>query len=67
MEHNKMAKDFIKKALSKPGSKGKLHRELDVPEGEKIPAKKMKKALHSEDPMLRKQASFARTLRGIRR
>jgi len=63
----KKPKKFIQKALSKPGSKGKLHRELGVPEGQKIPAKKMQKALHSSDPKMRKQANFARTLRGLRK
>jgi hypothetical protein len=60
-------KKFIQKALSKPGSKGKLHRELGVPEGKKIPAKKMEKAEHSSNPKIRKQANFAKTLRGLRK
>lgn len=60
-------KKFIQKALSKPGSKGKLHRELGVPEGKKIPAKKMDKAIHSDNPKLRKEANFAKTLRGLRK
>ncbi len=34
---------WIQKALPK-SSKGKLHRELGVPEGKKIPAKKLKAA-----------------------
>ncbi len=63
----KKPKKFIQKALSKSGSKGKLHRELGVPEGKKIPEKKMEKALHSDNPKMRKQAVFARTLRGLRK
>ena len=47
--------------------KGALHKELGVPQGEKIPAKKMKKALHSDNPKMRKQANLARTLSGLRK
>lgn len=57
-----MAKKWIQEALSKKGSKGKLHRELGVPEGKKIPAKKLAKAEHSKNPMLRKEANLAKTL-----
>lgn len=60
-----MAKKFIQKALSKPGSKGKLHRELGVPEGEKIPAKKMAKAAKSKNPKIQKQVAFAKTLKKL--
>ncbi len=59
-------KKWIQKALP-ASSKGKLHRELGVPEGKKIPAKKMKKALKSENPRMRKQAVLARTLSGLRK
>jgi len=41
-----------------------LHRALGVPEGEKIPAKKMAKAAHGS-PRLRKMASLAKTLKGM--
>ena len=44
---------------------GALHRALHVPEGEKIPAKKLAKASHSENPRLRKEASLAKTLKGF--
>ena len=57
-----MAEKFIQKALSKKGSKGKLHRELGVPEGEKIPAKKLAKAAKSSNPKIRKQVAFAKTV-----
>ncbi len=57
-----MAEKFIQKALSKKGSKGKLHRELGVPAGEKIPAKKMAKAAKSGSPKMKKQVAFAKTL-----
>jgi hypothetical protein len=62
-----MAEKFIQKALSKPGSRGKLHRELGVPEGEKIPAKKMAKAAKSKSPTIRKEVAFAKTLSKLRR
>ena len=55
-----MAKHFIKEAIRRPG---KLHEELHVPEGEKIPEKKLRKAEHSKNPKLRKRAILARTLK----
>jgi hypothetical protein len=60
------SKKWIQKALPK-SSKGKLHRELGVPMGKKIPKSKMIKALHSENPRMRKQANLAKTLRGLRK
>jgi hypothetical protein len=47
--------------------KGALHRELGVPEGRKIPAKKLAKAAKSSNPKLAKRAVLARTLRGLRK
>lgn len=55
---------WIQKAI-KPKNKGALHRELHVPEGKKIPAKKLAKASHSENPKLRRRASLAKTLKGM--
>lgn len=46
--------------------KGALHRELGVPEGEKIPAKKLERASHSENPKLRKRANLAKTLKHLK-
>ena len=43
-------------------NKGALHRKLHVPEGEKIPAKKLAKASHSENPTIRKEVGLAKTL-----
>lgn len=40
---------------------GKLHRELHVPEGEKIPEAELREAEHSHDPVLRKEAVLAET------
>lgn len=48
-----------------PKNKGKLHRALGVPEGEKIPAKKLKQATNSKSPALRKEANFAENAKGF--
>lgn len=42
--------------------KGALHKALGVPEGKKIPAKKLEKAEHSKNPLTRKRAVLAKTL-----
>ena len=55
-------KNWIKGAHIK---KGALHRELHVPDGEKIPEKRLEKAEHSSDPTLRRRASLAKTLKGL--
>lgn len=48
----------------KPGGhKGKLHREIGVPEGEKIPAKKLEAAKHSSDPEIKRDAIRADTMK----
>jgi hypothetical protein len=39
--------------------KGALHKEMGVPEGSKIPEKKLEKASNSDDETLRKRAQFA--------
>ncbi len=56
-------KNWIKGATE---NKGGLHRSLGVPEGEKIPAKKLAKAEHSSNPKVRKQANLAKTLKGMK-
>lgn len=61
---DKKAKKWIQKAIKHPGA---LHQALHVPEGKKIPKSKLTKALHSENPRLRKQANLARTLSGLRK
>lgn len=60
------SKKWIQKALPE-SSKGKLHKELGVPIGKKIPEAKMEKAAHSSNPRMRKQVNLARTLRGLRK
>jgi hypothetical protein len=42
-----------------PANKGKLHAELGVPTGKKIPAKKLAAAAKSASPAERKRAQFA--------
>lgn len=62
-----MAKEkWIQKALSKKGSKGKLHRKLGVPEGKKIPAGKLSKAAKAKGT-IGKEARLAETLKGLRK
>ena len=60
-----MPNKWIQKAVSK--HPGKLHRELGVPEGKKIPAKKLAKAEHSQNPTVRREANLAKTLAKIRK
>jgi hypothetical protein len=57
-----MAEKWISSAIKRPGA---LHRALHVPEGEKIPAKKMAKAKRSENPRVRRMAGLARTLKSF--
>ena len=59
-----MAEKWIQKMHMK---KGALHKELGVPEGKKIPAKKLKKAEHSKNPTLKKRAVLAETLGKMRK
>jgi hypothetical protein len=47
----------------KPQNRGKLHKELGVPEGKKIPAGKLEKALHSKNTAERKRANFAKVVK----
>ena len=56
-----MATKWIQKAIN-PKHKGALHKALGVPEGEKIPAKRMAKAAKSTNPKVAKMANLAKTL-----
>lgn len=49
---------WMKNAVKHPGA---LHKELGVPQGEKIPAKKLEKAANSSNPTLKKRAVLAET------
>lgn len=53
-----MSDHWIQGAIKHPGA---LHRELGVPQGQKIPAKKLAAARHSKNPTLRRRANLART------
>jgi hypothetical protein len=57
----RMAKQWIQKAVSKPGA---LHKQLGVPEGQKIPAKKLAAAA-SKGGKLGKRARLAQTLKKL--
>lgn len=46
------------------GEKGKLHREIGVPEGEKIPPAKLEAAEHSKNPEIKRDAIRAKTMEG---
>ena len=61
-----MSEKWIQEALSKKGSKGKLHRKLGVPEGKKIPESKIK-AAEKKGGKLGKEAHLADTLKKLRK
>ena len=44
------------------GTPGKLHRELGVPVGKKIPAKRLAAAEHSRNPEIKRDAIRAKTM-----
>lgn len=51
-----------KKDFHPGGHKGKLHRELGIPEDQKIPAGRLSAATRSDDPEIRRDAIRARTM-----
>lgn len=57
------AKKFIKDAIKKPGQ---LHRDLHVPQGEKIPEGKIRAAA-KRSGKVGQRARFAETLKGMRK
>lgn len=56
-----MAKNFIAKAIKKPGE---LHRDLGIKQGEKIPAKKLAAAA-KRPGKVGQRARLAETLKGL--
>jgi hypothetical protein len=58
-----MAKNFIKGAIKKPGQ---LHKDLGVPQGEKIPEGKIAAAAKSKGK-IGQRARFAQTLKKLRK
>jgi hypothetical protein len=61
-----VADKWIQGAIN-PAHKGLLHKELGVKQGEKIPAKKLAKAAHSDNPSEAKRARLAQTLKTLHR
>lgn len=55
--------NFIKSAIKKPGQ---LHRDLGVPQGEKIPASKIASAAKGNGKVA-ERARFAETLKKLRK
>ena len=51
------------KKFNPGGTPGKLHREIGVKEGEKIPEKKLEAAAHSENPEIKRDAKRAETMK----
>ena len=58
-------KKWMKEAV-KPENKGKLREKLGAKEGKPIPEKKLEKAEHSKDPLMRKRANLAEILKGFK-
>lgn len=58
-----MAKKFIDNAIKHPGQ---LHRDLGVPQGEKIPEAKVKAAAQ-RGGKIGERARFAETLKGMKK
>lgn len=58
-----MAKKWIQKAIKKPDA---LHKELGVPKGKKIPAKKLAAAAKKKG-VVGKRARLAETLRSFKK
>lgn len=57
-----MAKKWIQSAIKHPGS---LRKTLGAKKGEPIPAGKLRKATHSQNPTTAKRANLALTLKGL--
>ena len=47
--------------------KGALHKDLGVPEGKKIPEKKLAKAAKSKSTTIRKEVALAKTLKKMKK
>jgi hypothetical protein len=62
IESNKKPKKWIQEAIN-PETKGALHKSLGVMLDKKIPEKKLEKAERSKNPLTRKRANLAETLR----
>jgi hypothetical protein len=56
----------VAKPFKPGGHKGKLHRELGIPVGQKIPAARLASAERSDNPTVRRDAIRAKTMKGWR-
>lgn len=56
--------NWIEGAIKKPGA---LHSMLGVPQGQKIPSSKIESASHSDNPLLKKRAVLAKTLKKFKK
>ena len=54
----KLASEYVAPHI-KESHKGRLHKALDIPEGEPIPREKLLAAKNSSDPSIRRMANFA--------
>lgn len=61
MKKGGKAKKWAQHAF-KPSGKGKLHRALGIPEGQKIPASRLASATHSKNPHVRHMAQAAKNI-----
>lgn len=61
--HGEMVEDDHWMQDVKP-KKGALHRELHIPEGRKIPTRRLEEATHSDSGLERKRANLALRYRG---
>ena len=55
---------WIQNAIKKPGA---LRKSLHVKKGHDIPEAKLEKAEHSKNPLLRKRANLAETLKHLKK
>ncbi len=56
--------NWIQGAIKHPGG---LHRALNVPDGQKIPERKIEKAEHSDNEHVARMARLAETLKHLRK
>ena len=62
---NEKGKRWTPKSRFHPGGeRGKLHRELNIPEDEKIPRSRLESAARSDNPEVRRDAIRAKTMEG---
>lgn len=63
VRRTKSGRKWVPKSQFRPGGeKGKLHRALHVPVGQRIPKSKLEAALHSPNKEIRRMATLAKTM-----